>query len=272
MFNLIVGFTGDTADSSRMLEYTSDPVREYVAPAGRPDPSRLLHLPTLVMPETGDGNSRQVAQIGRLEHLTPSGSSYRFQLAPLREIPSTEVEAPADALGIGAFEFRRTHWAVKDKDLYGVLFQQLAQLPAPMVFSLPSSAQEGDLVAVMMPFDSRFDAVYAALQDAAAVAGLRCQRADDIWEADSVMADIVGLIWRARVVISDLTGKNPNVFYETGIAHTVGRGVVQITQSAADVPLDLRHLRYVSYLPNREGLDDLKTRVARRLRDLISRT
>ena len=71
------------------------------------------------------------------------------------------------------------------------------------------------------------------------------QRADDIWVNDHIMADIIGLIWRARVVISDLSGKNANVFYETGIAHTLGRDVIQITRAPADVPFDLQPLRYV---------------------------
>lgn len=85
------------------------------------------------------------------------------------------------------------------------------------------------------------------------------------------MQDIANLIARSRVVISDLSGKNPNVFYETGIAHTLGRDVIQITQSAEDVPFDLRHLRFINYLPNGEGLEDLKIQVTRRLKGLVAK-
>jgi len=56
-----------------------------------------------------------------------------------------------------------------------------------------------------------------------------------------------------------------NVFYEAGIAHALGRDVILITQSDADIPFDLRHLRYAKYLNNAEGRADL----ARRLRDRI---
>jgi len=49
------------------------------------------------------------------------------------------------------------------------------------------------------------------------------------------------LIFRANVVGCDLTGKNPNVSYEAGIAHTLGKQVVPLWQSEADVPFDLRH-------------------------------
>jgi hypothetical protein len=84
------------------------------------------------------------------------------------------------------------------------------------------------------------------------------------------MDDVINLLWRARVVIADLTGKNPNVFYGTGIAHTLGREVIQITQSMDDVPFDLRSIRTVTYLNNGEGRDDLRTRVSARLADIAA--
>ena len=63
-------------------------------------------------------------------------------------------------------------------------------------------------------------------------------------------------------MIADCTGRNPNVFYEIGIAHTLGRDVILITQNEADVPFDLRHLRYVQYLNNGEGREVLAQRAA----------
>lgn len=275
MYNLIVGFTSDTAQADRMLEFTDPAIREYLSPGARLDPSRLWNLPALVMPELGDANSRQVARIGRIEHISRSGRDYRFRFVPnpvLPEFASERVASAAAALGIADWEFQRTHWAVKDVDVYRVAYESLATPPMPKVFKLPLEAPTADLVAVMMPFGAAYSPVYSALQDAVADAGLQCQRADDIWVNDAIMEDIASLIWRSQVVISDLTGKNPNVFYETGIAHTLGRDVIQITQSADDVPFDLRHLRYLTYLPNGEGLRELKTQVTARLRDLCARS
>jgi hypothetical protein len=92
----------------------------------------------------------------------------------------------------------------------------------PMVFHLAENENiEPSLVSAMMPFDASFNAVYAALQRTAESAGLRCRRADDIWENPAVIQDVVSLIDRSRVVICDCTGRNPNVFYEIGIAHTL---------------------------------------------------
>jgi len=49
-----------------------------------------------------------------------------------------------------------------------------------------------------------------------------------------------------------------NVFYELGIAHTLGRTVIIITQNEDDIPFDLRHLRYFKYEDNKEGWKKLK--------------
>jgi hypothetical protein len=123
----------------------------------------------------------------------------------------------------------------------------------------------------MMPFDAGFAPVYRALGEAAGAANMHGQRADDIWVNDHIMADIISLSWRARVVISGLSGKNANVFYETGIAHTLGRDVIQITRAPSDVPFSLQPLRYVQYLPNEQGIEVLKATVTSRLSDLTAR-
>ncbi|MCX5117267.1 hypothetical protein OG992_08755 [Micromonospora sp. NBC_00362] len=227
------------------------------------------------MPELGD-HEPQVARVGHIENLILSGSEYRFRFVPnplATEIPLTRIEELAQYLGITGWEFNRTHWAVKDVDLYRVLNGTVAgAAPAPRVFRLPTEVRkEADLVAVMMPFDSRFDRVYETLRHAAGDAGLRCHRADDIWVNDHIMDDVISLIWRARAVISDFTLRNANVFYETGIAHTLGRDVIQITQSANDVPFDLCSIRSVQYLDNGEGLLRLRERVADRLGNLVNR-
>lgn len=66
----------------------------------------------------------------------------------------------------------------------------------------------------------------------------------------------------------DFTGKNPNVTYETRIAHTLGKHVIPITQSLADladVPFDMRHHRALAYLPNAEGFAALEAALGKKL-------
>jgi AbiJ-like protein len=138
----------------------------------------------------------------------------------------------------------------------------------PSVFQAPEAGVDPLLVAVMMPFESHLKPVYDAIKAAASVEGLVCQRVDDIWENSTVIQDIFSLIFRSNIVVCDFTSRNPNVFYECGIAHTLGKHVIPIAQHDSDVPFDLRHHRYLPYLNNAEGLDKLKKALSKRLSTL----
>jgi len=137
---------------------------------------------------------------------------------------------------------------------------------APSVFQLPEDTTvERDLVSIMMPFNAAFSDVHVAIKYACEMAGFRCKRADDIWEDSSVMQDIFNLIFKSHVVVADFTGKNANVMYETGIAHTLGKHVIPITQSMGDIPFDMNHHRVLQYLGNRQGLTDMVEKLSARL-------
>lgn len=275
MYNLLVGFPEGSAYAGRMLEYTDHAVRAYVAPQGTPNPSVLMGLPTVVMPEIDQGEP-EFARIGQVEGLARHGDSYTYRFVPdpnVAPLPLDKVQANADRWGIQNFEFYRTHWAVKDVDAYAALWGTVAgsAMPGPKAFRLPTDKlQSDDLVAVMMPFDAKFTSVYESLRAAAADAGMRCQRADDIWKNEHILDDVLELIWTARVVVADLTDRNANVFYETGIAHTIGRDVVLTTQNMEHVPFDLRSIRALTYYPNREGLTALQHSLTTRLKTLIN--
>jgi hypothetical protein len=141
----------------------------------------------------------------------------------------------------------------------------------PTVFRLPKDPQQPNLVAVMMPFDPSFDGAYTAVQAACGDLGLQCVRADEIFNEEELIQDIFSIIYRAKAVVSDFTGRNPNVFYEVGIAHTLGRTVVPIVQNVEHVPFDVRHHRFIQYLNNQEGLADLGRKLRARLRTVFGR-
>ncbi|MHB0967146.1 MAG: hypothetical protein ACYC36_11905 [Bellilinea sp.] len=140
---------------------------------------------------------------------------------------------------------------------------------APNVFQVPENTTiETDLVAVMMPFNAAFNSVHEGIRRACSATRYRCLRVDDIWEESTVIQDIFNLIFRAHVVVVDFTGKNPNVMYETGIAHTLGKHVVPISQSLDDVPFDMAHHRILKYLPNGEGIEIMVNILAEKLRQV----
>jgi hypothetical protein len=276
MYNLIIGFTQGQAAIERVLEYTDDDLKAWLAPSGILDAARLRNLPTLLMPELQDSSAEQLARVGHVEDMARVGTVWRFRFVANESVPALDtarIEELAVDLQIDKWEFQRTHWAVKDVDLYRAIAPAVIRAPSgPTVFRLPTELPvEEDLVAVMMPFAAQFDPVYDTIKAAVADAGMRCHRADDIWVNNHITEDIINLLWRARVVIADLTSKNANVFYETGIAHTLGRDTIQISQTMADVPFDLQTVRTLTYLNNDQGRDALRPKVAGRLTDLTSR-
>ena len=266
MFNLIVKYQPwreghDRIDSGRVFEYTEDALEQRFMPGGVPDLEALTQYPALFVQETARERGR-MARVGRIANARRDGRDisidYSYE-AGIPAFPNERLREFASELEIRDFEFERTHWAIKDADLYQILLRNTqACRQRPIVFQIPEFENiEPSLVSAMMPFDAAFDAIYDMLQRTAEKAGLRCRRADDIWENPAVIQDVVSLIDRSNVVICDCSGRNPNVFYEVGIAHTLGREVILITQSDADIPFDLRHLRYISYLNNSQGHEDL---------------
>ena len=138
---------------------------------------------------------------------------------------------------------------------------------SPQVFDIPNKSQNDKLVTVMLPFTQQ--GAFTAVKNACDNLGLECKKADDIWENSTFIQDIFELIFTSKVMVADFTGKNPNVFYEVGIAHTLGKTVIPITQSINDVPSDLRHHRALVYYPNEQGYKDLTKEIDKRLRTLF---
>src|SRR5437870_8522587 len=75
----------------------------------------------------------------------------------------------------------------------------------------------------------------------------------------------------ARCVVADLSGKNPNVFYELGLAHAVGKPTLILSQSVEDVPFDLQHMRIIRYDRKSRERGALKRRVSQALKEKVKR-
>ena len=82
---------------------------------------------------------------------------------------------------------------------------------------------------VLLPFkDEYFELYESAIQPAVEAAGLSAQHAGEIFGNREIVEDIWESICKARLIIADVTGRNPNVFYELGIAHTLGKESIVI--------------------------------------------
>jgi len=138
-------------------------------------------------------------------------------------------------------------------------------------FGRPDDATRKYDVFVLMPFTDSMRPVYDDhIKKVASELSLSIPRADDFFSAHSVMADVWSAIFSAKAIIADCTARNPNVFYEIGLAHVLGKPVILITQKSEDVPFDVRHLRYLEYTFTPRGMVDFERALGETLRNVLN--
>src|SRR5260370_13412057 len=118
---------------------------------------------------------------------------------------------------------------------------------------MPSESDKAEeaMCFVIMPFKEPFNEYYEDIIKPDVVeAQLVPKRADEILAPGVFMQDVVDGILSSKAIISELTERNPNVFYELGLAHGLAKPVIMITQDQEDVPSDLRALKWIKYTPN----------------------
>lgn len=129
---------------------------------------------------------------------------------------------------------------------------------------------------MIMPFREEYDQVYQnVILPTVADLNLTIKRGD---EFSSVSGQIMSEVWAAlnacKLVIVETSVENANVYYELGIAHTLGKPAILITQGKdiEDFPFDIRHLRFIVYentIAGGEKLEqDLKKSIIWILNDL----
>lgn len=101
---------------------------------------------------------------------------------------------------------------------------------------------------IVMPFSLEWsDDVHRILAGVCSSQDIRPMRGDDVFKPSDFLVDIWRGINDADFVIADISGRNPNVLYELGIAHTLAKPVLIISQSADDIPIDLSTRRVIIY-------------------------
>ena len=259
-------------NSGRLFECTDPEIEERY----KDDISKLAYLPTIVVAELG--NAPVVpARFARISNVRYGGNGkIAFEYRHLDEdITSEEVfNSGLFPLDSHRWEAHRMHWAVKKGDLLEWISnrqKEKAVLAKPRFFEIDEwPAPKIRDIAIMMPFLAEFSPVYEAIKVACDNAKVTHIRVDEIYKPSKIANDIFAAIAQSKLVICDLTGRNPNVLYETGLAHALNAEVIMLTQNGDDVPFDLRHFRYFTYLNNGEGLQNLQTDLERIIRECLT--
>jgi len=135
------------------------------------------------------------------------------------------------------------------------------------IFGPASYSIDPRLTFVLMPFTDELTQIYSTfikptVEDPKF--GLVCRRADDVKSNRAIIQDIWKSICEARLIVADLSGLNPNVMYELGMAHTLGKETILIYQRGGEIkfPFDLAHIRRIEYDNNAVGGQKLKNDLA----------
>lgn len=122
---------------------------------------------------------------------------------------------------------------------------------------------------VLMPFDDELDWAYDRLiRPAFEDAQYTVIRADDIDSQQNILRDVVTAIVESDVIVADLTGANPNVYYELGLAHALKKQVVLLSQDVTKAPFDLRSYRIVEYGARFDQFEGAQKRLKKLARDI----
>ena len=123
--------------------------------------------------------------------------------------------------------------------------------------------QPKPFIFVVMPFAKEFDDLYQlGVKACCTEAGAYCERVDEGNFEEGILSRIYNQISKADIIVAEMTGRNPNVFYEVGYAHALGKRVILLTSKAEDIPFDL--IQY-SHIVHAMRIVDLKIALRKRI-------
>lgn len=125
---------------------------------------------------------------------------------------------------------------------------------------------------VVMQFAEPFDTFYReVIQKQAEAAGFEVFRIDEKAGPGVIFQDIQREIEQAEIVIAEITPVNPNVFYELGYAHALGKPTILLAQRGAALPFDIRSFRVVFYNDTIGGKAEVERNLKKHLEAIAGR-
>lgn len=103
------------------------------------------------------------------------------------------------------------------------------------------------LVFYLTPFGSDYEQTYEICKKVCDDASLCLLRGDELIATGDIFTQIIKYIVKSFLIIVNIDGKNPNVFYELGIAHALGKNVMLISNRDNPIPFDVQQHRTLFY-------------------------
>lgn len=120
-------------------------------------------------------------------------------------------------------------------------------------------------VFVLTPFNDNYREPFIFIRDVCIKLNLKCIRGDEEYIPNEIFPSIVKQILKSRLIIANITGRNPNVMYELGVAHALGKSTIIVAQDFTDIPFDLNNKRIIIY----KNFDDLQLKLENSITDML---
>lgn len=138
---------------------------------------------------------------------------------------------------------------------------------------MPYGNRERDVVR-KRELDSLYEHIIRPAVEVVTVPGsnsehILCDRGDKEPGPGEIITHIIKNLVLSDLAIADLSGRNPNVFYELGVRHAVNDNTILISESEEDVPFDLRGQRLILYKRDFEGGSRLRNAITKAVQDIV---
>ncbi|MCR6737124.1 MAG: hypothetical protein NVV83_24860 [Afipia sp.] len=221
----------------------TDRARQAIRPQKQGDDIEAFRQAVLAAPEISEVYTHY-----RGEYL-PDDGFFEHALEDKFSIPSEKV---SEFKEVFLASLQSAQLVEKKDDKFRILDTAAAGEESAVTIKKLSTAAKvsaGDTCFVVMPFVSPIGEYFQQIYEPAITkAGMRAVRADaDIFGTGKIIDQIWSGINSAKVLVAELTMRNPNVFYELGLAHALDKPVVLVSSNEEDVPFDLKHIRVIYY-------------------------
>ncbi len=136
---------------------------------------------------------------------------------------------------------------------------------------LPGVEEIPSQVFVLMPFREELEPIYQIIKESGQRAGLRVMRADEMVAPGQITAQISDAIGRAGLIVADITNQNPNVLFEVGMASSLGKNILLISQDRERIPFDIADQRVIFYENTIRGAEQLREQLTIAMKQFVER-
>lgn len=119
--------------------------------------------------------------------------------------------------------------------------------------------------AFLTPFDMQGNRLFSTCQTILGKADIFLRKTDNLVEKDDILMNIVTMIVQSEFVLANIDGRNPNVYYELGIAHALGKPTILLSRSTHnlnEIGFDIRQKRIIIYENDRDLESQLLSQIS----------